>query len=111
MNAWARHTILPASLLAMSATAWVTVWRLGESPWGPSGHAHHHGALPAGPPGAVIAAFLAGWVLMTVAMMLPTTLPLVQVFRRLTAARHDGVLLTLLVLAGYLATWTAFGAA
>ena len=111
MTAGARQTILPASLLAMSATAWVMLSRLGESPWGPSGHAHHHGALPAAPIGAVTATFIAGWVLMTIAMMLPTTLPLVQVFRRLTSARRDSALLTLLVLAGYLVTWTAFGAA
>jgi predicted metal-binding membrane protein len=110
MTAGARQTILPVSLLAMSATAWVMVSRLGESPWGPSGHAHHHGVPPAAPLGAVTATFISGWVLMTIAMMLPTTLPLVQVFRRLTAARRDGVLLTLIVIAGYLVTWTAFGA-
>jgi predicted metal-binding membrane protein len=111
MTVATRHAILPASLLAMSATAWVMVWRLGQSPWGTSGHAHHHAALTPATPGALAVTFLAGWVLMTVAMMLPTTLPLVQVFRRLTAARRDGVLLTLIVLAGYLVVWTAFGAA
>ena len=55
------------------------------------------------------AAFLAGWVAMTIAMMLPTTLPLLHIFRRLTASRTDGVLLLLLVIAGYLTTWVACG--
>jgi predicted metal-binding membrane protein len=111
MTAGARQTILPAALVAMSATAWVALSRLGESPWGPSGHSHglHHA-----PTGAsltpVAATFIGGWLLMTVAMMLPTTLPLVQVFRRLTSARRDGVLLTLIVIVGYVVAWTAFGA-
>ena len=111
MTALSRHTILPASLVAMSATAWVVVSRLGESPWGPSGHSHglHHAASGASLT-PVAATFIGGWELMTIAMMLPTTLPLVQVFRRLTSARRDGVLLTLLVLLGYVAAWTAFGA-
>lgn len=95
----------------MSATAWVAVSRLGESPWSTTGHSHglHHVAASA-PLAPVAAAFVGGWVLMTIAMMLPTTLPIVQVFRRLTSARRDGVLLTLLVLLGYLVAWTAFGA-
>ncbi len=55
--------------------------------------------------------YTAGWLLMISAMMLPTTLPLLDIFRRLTQAmpgRHW--LMTLLVL-GYLAVWGAFGLA
>jgi predicted metal-binding membrane protein len=109
----ARRAILPASIAAISATAWVVVWRLGESPWGR--WAHSHGSMAHGPmdgPAPISlfgAAFLAGWVTMTIAMMLPTTLPLLQIFRRLTAGRPDGVLLLLLVIGGYLATWAACG--
>jgi predicted metal-binding membrane protein len=54
--------------------------------------------------------FLAGWLLMTVAMMLTTTLPLVLLFvtfRRRQA--HRGALLAPLLL-GYVAVWIAFGA-
>jgi predicted metal-binding membrane protein len=54
--------------------------------------------------------FVAGWSLMTVAMMLPTSLPLVMLFRTVTRQRANRWLLTGLVLAGYLAVWTAFGA-
>lgn len=49
------------------------------------------------------------WLLMSTAMMLPTTLPLVASFRGLAGRRaHGGRLLTLLVV-GYLAVWLAFG--
>ena len=85
----------------MSATAWVVVSRLGQSPWGHVGHSH-------GQETATL--FIGGWIAMTVAMMLPTTLPLLQIFRRLTAPRPDGASLTLIVVAGYLAVWAAFGA-
>jgi predicted metal-binding membrane protein len=42
-------------------------------------------------------------------MMLPTSLPLVTVFRRLTQRRSDAVLLVFLLIAGYLMTWSFFG--
>jgi predicted metal-binding membrane protein len=43
--------------------------------------------------------------------MLPTTLPLLEIFRRITAARADRTLLLALAIAGYLAIWGAFGVA
>ena len=46
---------------------------------------------------------------MTAAMMLPTTLPLVGIFRRLVAGNPDRGLLLALLLAGYLAAWLVFG--
>jgi predicted metal-binding membrane protein len=54
--------------------------------------------------------FLLGWSVMTVAMMLPTSLPLVLLFRTITQKRRDGTLLLTLLLSGYLAVWLAFGA-
>ena len=47
---------------------------------------------------------------MTSAMMLPTTIPLVAMFRRLTRRRPQGTWLVSLLLIGYLAVWSAFGA-
>jgi len=58
---------------------------------------------------ALLTVFLFGWVLMTVAMMLPTSLPLVTLFYRLTQRRSDQVLLMSLLIAGYLSVWTLFG--
>lgn len=55
--------------------------------------------------------YVAGWVLMTVAMMLPTTVPLLQAFRAVSARRANRNGLLLLVVAGYLAVWLGFGIA
>ena len=52
--------------------------------------------------------FVVGWTVMTAAMMLPTTLPLVGLSVALICPRSDAGALTLL-LAGYLAAWLGFG--
>jgi predicted metal-binding membrane protein len=54
--------------------------------------------------------FVAGWTLMTVAMMLPTVLPLLALFHQFTASRPQSRALLMLVVAGYLAVWVLFGA-
>jgi predicted metal-binding membrane protein len=96
----------------MSAAAWLLTWSLGETTWGHWLHGHldiagagaHH--LNTAALGGI---FVVGWIMMTTAMMLPTTLPLVAMFQRLTGARADRVGLTVALIAGYLAAWTAFG--
>ncbi|HEX5506268.1 MAG TPA: DUF2182 domain-containing protein, partial [Thermomicrobiales bacterium] len=50
-----------------------------------------------------------GWTLMTVAMMLPTSLPLIALFHRMTGSRADHGRLVALLLAGYLGVWALFG--
>jgi predicted metal-binding membrane protein len=57
----------------------------------------------------VFAIQVAGWTLMLVAMMLPTTLPLVSLFYSITAQRPNRVRLVALLLAGYLSMWAVFG--
>lgn len=59
--------------------------------------------------GALPLLFLAGWIVMTAAMMLPTTLPLVITFFALVRERADRVGLMTLVIAGYMTVWAAFG--
>lgn len=66
-------------------------------------------AIPGGDAIATGLLYVGGWALMTAAMMLPTTLPLVALFRRLMARRPDAALLITLLLAGYLLAWLAFG--
>jgi predicted metal-binding membrane protein len=102
---------LPALVLAMSAAAWLLTWRLGESTWGHWLHGHAAIAGGQAPLGAVALGgiFVAGWIVMTTAMMLPTTLPLVRMFQRLTGGRPDCGRLTASLIAGYLSAWTAFG--
>ncbi|MGW4945973.1 DUF2182 domain-containing protein [Actinoplanes sp. NPDC004185] len=65
-----------------------------------SGHQHPTTAGPA----------LTGWLVMVVAMMLPTTLPLLELMRRLLAARGAAPAAVALVAAGYVAVWTGTGA-
>lgn len=52
---------------------------------------------------------LVGWVVMTAAMMLPTTAPLMRVFLTVTRERTDRGMLVLLVVFGYGAVWTLVG--
>jgi len=103
------------------ATAWAALWLWAQSPYG---RYLDHGrwteigiaadicrALPRGDvllPGLL---YVDGWLLMTAAMMLPTVLPLLRRFERLTAARADRHILVGLLIADYLLVWAAFGIA
>ena len=55
--------------------------------------------------------YAGGWLLMLTAMMLPTTLPLLQRFQIMVSARTDQGSLVGLLIAGYLLAWTVFGIA
>lgn len=103
------------------AIAWVALWLWAQSPYGR--YLDHGDWTNVGFAGAVCAAvpaggtllpaslYVGGWVLMLTAMMLPTTLPLLETYRRLTCRRADGPLLLGLVITGYLSAWLAFGIA
>ena len=96
-------------MAALVMLAWCALWIWDHSPYSRYlGHGQI-GALGAESLLLPITLYLAGWTLMTVAMMLPTALPLLEIFRRLTAQRHDRFRLLALVISGYLAVWLAFG--
>ena len=65
--------------------------------------------VPAGPIIFPALLYVGGWVLMSAAMMLPTTMPLLGIFDRLTEHRPDRAMLLTLVVLGYLLVWGAFG--
>jgi predicted metal-binding membrane protein len=97
---------LTLGLLVLAAWAALAVWD--ASPY--AGLLDHRGAADsalAAPLRAVL--FVAGWTLMTVAMMLPSSLPLVNLFRAITQRRPDRGRLLLLLLLGYLGVWAYFG--
>jgi predicted metal-binding membrane protein len=115
-----RSSFLPL-MAALTATAWLALWLWGQSPYS---RYLDHGSwaeigvagslcrdLPGGRDALTGSLVVVCWVLMLSAMMLPTTLPLLDVFRRLTARRADRRGLTGLVVIGYLAVWCAFGLA
>jgi len=115
-----RSRFLPL-MAALTATAWLTLWVWGQSPYmryldhgswteiGVAGSLCR--ALPGGGAALTASLVVGGWMLMLAAMMLPTTLPLLDIFRRLTMQRADRRLLTALVVIGYLAVWGVFGLA
>lgn len=57
----------------------------------------------------LVAVFIAGWTLMTIAMMLPTSLPLILLFRHIVRHRPNRRRLVMLLLTGYLGVWMGFG--
>lgn len=106
---------------ALCAAAWLTLWIWSNSPYA---RYLDHGdwtrmdvaqsicaSLPAGDVIAPMAFYVGGWLVMLIAMMLPTTLPLLEIYRRLTRTKPDRHVLLSLVVAGYLGAWTAFGLA
>ncbi len=115
------RAILGGALAALAAVAWLSLALWSASPWGR--YLHHDGVAAGSAGGAValsgpafagaleIGLFTAGWVLMIVAMMLPSSVPLVLVFAAVVGRRPAPGVLVGLLLAGYLAVWTAFGAA
>jgi len=99
------RTILGGALAALAVAAWLAVWLWEGSPYG----AYLHHAGNAGPFALEAALFSLGWVLMIVAMMLPSSIPLVMTFGALVRRRRRPGRLVLLLLAGYLLVWGAFG--
>jgi predicted metal-binding membrane protein len=99
------QAILGGLLAALAVVAWVALWVWERSP---NGHYLHH-AGEGGPLPLEAALFTGGWILMIVAMMLPSSVPLVMTFAALVGRRRQPGMLVALLLAGYLLVWGAFG--
>ncbi len=56
-----------------------------------------------------LAVFVLGWTLMTVAMMLPGSMPLIHLFQKLVKGRGNGRNLVAFMIMGYLGVWALFG--
>jgi predicted metal-binding membrane protein len=101
------RAILGGSLIGIAVVAWLALWA-----WHGSSAGHYLGHGHAGDGGPVAfesALFTAGWTLMIVAMMLPSSVPLVVTFGMLVGRRRRPSLLVALLLVGYLLVWGAFG--
>ncbi|HEY2561439.1 MAG TPA: DUF2182 domain-containing protein [Caldimonas sp.] len=114
-----RDVALAALLGALSIFAWGALWLWSASPYAryavhgswldSSAFAALCRALPAGTLVGPAVLYALAWVLMIAAMMLPTTYPVLGIFRVSTRSRADGRLLLLLVLAGFFFAWFLFG--
>jgi predicted metal-binding membrane protein len=102
--------VLSGLLGGLILLAWVSLWVWGQSPYGRYlDHQNLSGVTLEG--AAQILIFLAGWTLMIVAMMLPTSLPLITLFFTINRGKKQRLALVYLLLAGYLSLWTCFGLA
>ena len=97
--------VLAAALAGLSLIAWLALLAWAGSP---AGAYLHHDATGLPVPMAA-GLFVAGWALMILAMMLPSSIPLVLTFGALVRRRERPGQLVLLLLAGYLLVWGAFG--
>jgi predicted metal-binding membrane protein len=91
--------------------SWSALWLWGNSPYG---HYMMHGGRPVhlhGTGAAILfpVLFIAGWTLMTIAMMLPTSTPLILLFARVVSGRSNTNSLIAMLISGYLAAWVGFG--
>jgi predicted metal-binding membrane protein len=98
---------LIVTLVLLSALAWLALWWWGQSPY--SRYLDHHHLEWVTANFALAPLFIVSWVVMTIAMMLPTSLPLIMLFNTLTHRRRDHTRLVVLLIGGYLAAWTLFG--
>lgn len=106
---YAGHRLFVALVSTLILLAWLALWLSERSP--EHGWLLHalHGLDAFGGSATLAFAFIVGWTVMVVAMMLPTSLPLISMFRRLTSKRRDRAWLAALLVAGYLGVWTLFG--
>ncbi len=99
------RALLIGALIALAGAAWLSLWLWDGSPYGVY---LDHDALGA-PTVLTSGLFAVGWLLMIVAMMLPSSVPLVVTFAALVRRRTRPRLLVGLLLVGYLVIWTGFG--
>lgn len=106
--------LFTALLLGLIGLAWVSLIAWEQSPYASFLDHRELEDLQLGVDAEAISfsvVFVAGWTLMTFAMMLPTSLPLIQMFRRMTRAKENPLELVVLLIAGYIVVWAAFGVA
>src|SRR3712207_7368164 len=95
VQAPANHRYSLPLIGALIALAWLALWAWGQSPYDRS-LSHHQ--LEELHNGGLLLLFIACWTVMSVAMLLPSTMPLVYSFYTLTSRPVDrGKLPTLLV--------------
>jgi predicted metal-binding membrane protein len=104
MTALAQPRRIPPAVPVAIALAWAVALAAESS--GTASALHHDSLLEGGPPRwAALVLFLVSWQVMTAAMMLPSSLPLVRLFWA-TSGRRDALGA---FLGGYALVWSLFG--
>jgi predicted metal-binding membrane protein len=99
----------PAAIYLAIALAWTVA--LVAQAVGASELVHHDQLLGGGlDPLAVLGLFLVAWQLMTAAMMLPSSMPMIRLFWATARSQERPGAAVAAFLAGYALVWTAFGA-
>jgi predicted metal-binding membrane protein len=113
------HRLRLGLIAALSAAAWAALVVWSASPY--ARYLSHGGwsepgllaalcrSLPQGELAIPALLYALAWLLMIAAMMLPTTLPLLGIFSRMTASRPDAGALLARVVLGYAVAWLGFG--
>lgn len=119
MRAKPRPVLFLALFVAIVAAAWATLLLWDRGPYARYLHAVDWADLsplaplcrvwPGGAPLIASMLYASAWLLMIAAMMLPTTLPLLDAFRRLTSDHPERHRLLANVVAGYVGVWLLFG--
>jgi predicted metal-binding membrane protein len=100
---------VPSPVVAAIAVAWVAAVAAEVS--GVAGSVHHDSLLESGPAfGPALLLFLLAWQVMTAAMMLPSSLPLVRMYMAASAHAPGRRAALVAFLGGYALVWSAFGA-
>jgi predicted metal-binding membrane protein len=100
---------VPSPVLAAIAVAWVAA--VAAELGGVAGSVHHDSLLESGPAfGPALLLFLLTWQVMTAAMMLPSSLPLVRMYMAASAHAPGRRVALAAFLGGYALVWSAFGA-
>lgn len=106
---WRRPHGVPIAIVLAVALAWAVSIAAGLG--GAADDVHHDALLRDGPPfGLALVTFLLAWQLMIVAMMLPSSLPLVRLFALASAQQPGRAGAMAAFLGGYAVVWSAFGA-
>src|SRR3990172_10796733 len=112
---WARvddRRPFTAALIGLIVLAWLVLLAWGQSPYGRFLGHEQLGDVKlslSGGTALLALAFVGGWTLMIFAMMLPTSLPLITMFRTMTRRRHDRRLLAALLVPRDVGGWAPFG--
>jgi predicted metal-binding membrane protein len=99
---------MPIAIPATIAVAWVIAALAQFTGW--ARLLHHDTLIEYGPsPAIAVSLFVAAWLLMIAAMMLPSSLPLIKMFAFACTNQRQPALVFAAFLSGYVLVWMAFG--